>query len=230
MRADLDRSFREAHAEIAGVIRTLQRGGTAQAAARARERLQAIEVRTRDDAARADLPASAAEPPQPLDWRFAKPGDAVQLPGATRGVLAALPDRRGRVAVHVGGARVMVPAERVGRAPQAQEAPRRPGPRPSHGTAPAAASGPQAGDAEAGRCDLRGLRVDEALDRVIAALDRAAAAGRPRILIVHGIGTGALRRAVHAHLAASPYVARFAPESDGATLAELVGASAADPP
>ena len=37
MRADLDRSFREAHAEIAGVIRTLQRGGTAQAAAQARD-------------------------------------------------------------------------------------------------------------------------------------------------------------------------------------------------
>jgi DNA mismatch repair protein MutS2 len=227
MRSDLDRSFREAHAEIAGVIRTLQRGGTAQAAAQAREQIQAIEARARDSEAQADLPTRAVEPATPVDWRFAKPGDAVQLPGETRGVLAALPDRRGRVAVRVGGARVMVPAERVGLAPAADGPTRSPGPRVTVSTAPAPPIAPHStrgGDADAGRCDLRGLRVDEALDRLLSALDRAAAAGRARILIVHGLGTGALRRAVHAHLAASPYVARFTPESDGATIAELAEA------
>ena len=229
MRTDLDRSFRDAHAEIAGVIRTLQRGGTAQAAAQAREQIQAIETRTRDDEARADLAPPAAESGRPVDWRFAKPGDAVQLPGATRGVLAALPDRRGRVAVRVGGARVMVPAERVGRAPEAEEVPQRSSPQVTLGTPAAPLATAREGEEDAGRCDLRGLRVDEALDRLLAALDRAAAGDRTRILIVHGLGTGALRRAVHEYLAASPYVTRFTPEGDGATVAELVGAKSAEP-
>jgi len=44
-------------------------------------------------------------------------------------------------------------------------------------------------------CDLRGLRVEEALDRLDAALDEAAAAGRDELRVIHGIGTGALRRA-----------------------------------
>ena len=74
--------------------------------------------------------------------------------------------------------------------------------------------------------DLRGQRVDDALDRLVEALDAAAAAGRDRLEIVHGIGTGALRAAVHEFLSASPYVARLvAAEADeggaGVTFAEL---------
>jgi DNA mismatch repair protein MutS2 len=76
------------------------------------------------------------------------------------------------------------------------------------------------------RCDLRGLRVEAALERVEDVLDRAASAGHPSVLFVHGLGTGALRDAVRAHLARSPYVADFAPDhpeagGDGATLARL---------
>jgi DNA mismatch repair protein MutS2 len=76
------------------------------------------------------------------------------------------------------------------------------------------------------RCDVRGLRVDEGLERMIVALDRAAVAGRRRLLIVHGLGTGALRDAVRAQLRDSPYVTSFArgePQEggDGVTIAVL---------
>ena len=54
--------------------------------------------------------------------------------------------------------------------------------------------------------DLRGLRVDEALDRLDVALDLAAAEGRDEVRLIHGIGTGALRSAVREHLPRSPYV------------------------
>jgi DNA mismatch repair protein MutS2 len=79
---------------------------------------------------------------------------------------------------------------------------------------------------DAGRLDLRGLRVDEALDRLTYALDRAASAERAELVIVHGLGTGALRKAVRAHLSESPYVLRHSPAppdrgGDGATLAVL---------
>jgi DNA mismatch repair protein MutS2 len=44
-----------------------------------------------------------------------------------------------------------------------------------------------------------------------AFLDRMLAAGEPAGFVLHGHGTGRLKDAVRAHLAAAPYVARAAP-------------------
>ena len=52
--------------------------------------------------------------------------------------------------------------------------------------------------------DLRGARVDEALDQLDAYLDRAARSGGV-LYVVHGHGTGALKRAVRSHLGGVPY-------------------------
>jgi DNA mismatch repair protein MutS2 len=210
MREDLDRTFRAAHGQVAAVIRDLQRGGSAQDAARAREQLLALEERARE-VETAAAPALLAEPAGPaIDWRRAHAGDAVQVLGAGRGALEALPDRRGRVAVRVGGARLLVPRERV-RALEADdgETSRQPQQRISVQPAAAATGGPPIDDVDAARCDLRGLRVEEALDRLDHALDRAVSAGRGQLAIVHGIGTGALRRAVRQHLKQSAYVAEL---------------------
>src|SRR5262249_41919410 len=229
MRGELDQAFRAAHEEVAGVIRELQRGGTARDAARARERLLALEeaappsaeaapVRGGGGPVAAGAPFAGAGDAAPVDWRFAAAGDAVTLRGGGSAVLLALPDRRGRVAVRVGSARVLVPAERVA-------ALRRPAPPPPPRAALHAADGRGAGGPP-GPGGLRGLRVDEARDRLAAELDRALSAGSPRLEIVHGVGTGALRRLVREELAASTFVARVvdaAPEQggDGVTIAEL---------
>ena len=47
---------------------------------------------------------------------------------------------------------------------------------------------------------LRRLRVEDALARLDPFLDEAMLAGHTRVRIVHGLGTGALKRAVHEHL------------------------------
>lgn len=217
MREDLDRAFRDAHAEVAGVIRTLQRGGgDAREAARARERLLALEAKAR----RAEEEGRSAVPETPrvrVDWRRARPGDPVTLRGDAPATLLSLPDGRGRVRVQAGTARLLVPADQL--SPAAGAAPARP---------PTARVNVEVAPAEgvAGRLDLRGLRVDEAVDRVSHALDRAAGAGRARLEIVHGVGTGALRQAVRAFLRDSPYVRRIEsgdPEhgGDGITTACL---------
>jgi DNA mismatch repair protein MutS2 len=227
MRDDLDRAFREAHGQIAAVIRELQRGGGARDAARAREKLQRLEQRARETEREAGLTPEPDETLDPVDWRTARPGDPVRIRGGGTGLLKALPDRRGRVAVGVGSARLTLPMERVGRAaPDERSATARRAPPVRVETAQADDESTDTRGTEAGRCDLRGLRVDEALDRLIYALDRAASAGRPRLLIVHGLGTGALREAVRAHLAESPYVARCDPAppdqgGDGASIAVL---------
>ncbi|RIL03458.1 MAG: hypothetical protein DCC71_15200 [Proteobacteria bacterium] len=207
MRRDLDEAFRRAHGEVALVIRELQRGGgQARDAARARDRLLAIETEARASSAALAPPPAAdtAADGEAVDWRRAQPGDRVHVRGGGAGVLVALPDRRGRVEVQVGAARVVVPCDRVARAsggaPQQRSV--------SHVALNTTVSaGEHSGGIE--RCDLRGLRVEEAVRRLGDVLDRAAVRGCSRLDVIHGLGTGALRDAVRVHLTASPYVAAF---------------------
>ena len=74
--------------------------------------------------------------------------------------------------------------------------------------------------------DLRGQTGDEALAAVEAHLDRAVMGGKSHVLVIHGHGTGALRKRVRAYLDDSPYVARWAPGTsrqggDGVSVVEL---------
>jgi DNA mismatch repair protein MutS2 len=74
--------------------------------------------------------------------------------------------------------------------------------------------------------DVRGKAADEALDDVVAALDRATVAGAPFLRIIHGHGTGKLKASLRAYLKDSPYVAEFragdrAEGGDGVTIAAL---------
>ena len=73
--------------------------------------------------------------------------------------------------------------------------------------------------------DLRGQRVDEALDKVETLLNEAALSGVPEIRIIHGRGTGALRNAIREYLRGHPLTASAGPDAEGAndgvTVVEL---------
>ena len=74
---------------------------------------------------------------------------------------------------------------------------------------------------------LRGMTVDEALDRLEHYLDRAYLAGLPYVRIVHGKGTGKLRDAVRQEMSTHPYIQRFESGKrneggDGVTVGFLV--------
>ncbi len=74
--------------------------------------------------------------------------------------------------------------------------------------------------------DLRGRRVDDALSRLDEYLDAAFLAGLPFVRIIHGKGTGALRRAVRGALREHPLVSSFQPGApneggDGVTIVRL---------
>jgi DNA mismatch repair protein MutS2 len=223
MREDLDRAFQDAHRQIAQVVRDLQRGGSAQRAAKARESLLDLEARAAEAEVKAGVAKEEASNLEPVAWNRIRPGDPIVVQDAGTAILVALPDRRGRVVVRLGSARVVLPMERVGAAPAQETKPAEPV--QTHVRMPAPLAGEELGSGPS-RCDLRGLRVDEALDRLIETLDLAASAGRAHLVVIHGIGTGALRRAVREHLAESPYVTRFlpgAPEEggEGVTVVEL---------
>lgn len=63
--------------------------------------------------------------------------------------------------------------------------------------------------------DLRGMRADDALRALQEFLDRTVLEGAEAVFVIHGHGTGALRKVVREYLATSPYVERFRPGGPG---------------
>ncbi|MGI9035658.1 MAG: endonuclease MutS2 [Pyrinomonadaceae bacterium] len=83
-------------------------------------------------------------------------------------------------------------------------------------------------DAETSSAELNiiGKRTDEAEDLVDRFLDESYLAGHSTVRIIHGMGTGALRNAVHDFLRHHPHVSRYAlahqnEGGNGATIVEL---------
>ena len=77
------------------------------------------------------------------------------------------------------------------------------------------------------RLSLIGMRVDEALSLLEPFLNHASLAGLSEVTIIHGIGTGALSRAVREHLTGHPLIKGFRPGKQpegggGVTIATLV--------
>ncbi len=74
--------------------------------------------------------------------------------------------------------------------------------------------------------DLRGYKVDDALDTLEAYLDKASLANLTPVYVIHGNGTGALRTYVRDYVSTSPYVAKFRPGEqseggDGVTVIDI---------
>ncbi|HVA39647.1 MAG TPA: Smr/MutS family protein, partial [Candidatus Binataceae bacterium] len=126
-----------------------------------------------------------------------KVGDRVEF-GDIQGELVALGP--GRAVVSRGGLRIEVAPERLRRAQS--RAAERAVPKVTVSAGP----GPDGGDSE---LNLIGMRTADALRRLEEFLDQAYLTNRAEVRIVHGIGSGALKKAVHEYLSDSPYCAGF---------------------
>lgn len=76
------------------------------------------------------------------------------------------------------------------------------------------------------KIDLRGFRIDEALQDLDVYLDKASMVGLSPVEIIHGHGTGQLRTAIRDYLSDSPYVAKFRQGEDseggnGVTIVDI---------
>ncbi len=132
------------------------------------------------------------------------------------GVIREMEAKKQRVKLDMGGVTLWVSASEVDYQPQ-RTSEVRPTPTP-------APNRPQAG--AAGRVDLRGMRAEEAVASLQQSLDQAVLGGSNELEIIHGRGTGALRRAVHEELARIPVVSEYflANEEqggDGVTIVRL---------
>jgi DNA mismatch repair protein MutS2 len=127
--------------------------------------------------------------------------------------------RTGRVTLETDGARMVIPGDDV-------EIVEKPIAVPTSRDREVAELRQRAASRIAPRLDLRGERVEAALEQLGAYLDEALLAGLDEAVIVHGAGTGALRRSIREFLAEDPRVRSTRPGrreegGDGATVASL---------
>ncbi|MCB0377678.1 MAG: Smr/MutS family protein [Bdellovibrionales bacterium] len=83
-------------------------------------------------------------------------------------------------------------------------------------------------DLKAEDLDLRGLTVNEAIEKLEMNFDKAVANKMEKVKIIHGHGSDALKKAVRSHCSRSVYVSRWQVASthdggDGVTIAYLMG-------
>jgi DNA mismatch repair protein MutS2 len=202
-RSEARRIVEQARAEVDATLSSLRAERAERAAEAARRRLREIETPL-EPAPAPDVPSSP-----PASVEIGAPVHVASLDAD--GTIAAVGERD--VEVRIGSVKVRVPREELRAAkPVVSSGESRPWGRTE--TAPVSA-----------RLDLRGQTVEEATSALEKYLDSALLAGLPRLVIVHGKGTGALRKAVHDTLRAHPEVHfRMAPPNeggDGATIVEF---------
>jgi DNA mismatch repair protein MutS2 len=236
-RADADRLVDELRHEIRSTRRTLERETVTAAA------LDAAVARAESHLERLPETPPAPEPEPvapPRAWRV---GDrARSRSGGWEGRIAALERGRRRATLETGGVRVSVELTDLVGVVGPADGSRTGGSHEGSGGRGAGAGGTRSGGPRspsneaalrlgragsvASSLDLRGARVDEALDALGRYIDDAALAGLERVTIVHGLGTGALRDAVRTAAAEHPLVRELRPGErgeggDGATIVSL---------
>jgi DNA mismatch repair protein MutS2 len=163
--------------------------------------------------------ASSTQEARRLEGRPVAAGDLVDVRGLNvRGTVVDVPERGGEIEVAIGNVRFRLDSRRLtlseSQGPQDREG----GPPDLHFDL-----GP---GLETMELDVRGARAQDALLSVEEFLDKALRDGMSSVRIVHGKGTGALRRAVRELLESHPLAKSFAPEApesggDGATIVQL---------
>ncbi len=141
--------------------------------------------------------------------------------GGWEGRIAALERGGKRATLEAGGMRVTVDTDDL--VPALGEA----APEPANGPGTAgAALRLERAQTVASSLDLRGARVDEALEALHRYLDDAGLAGLDKVIVIHGMGTGAVRDAVRSAAGGHPLVKSMRPGQrgeggDGATIVEF---------
>ncbi|HEX2194281.1 MAG TPA: endonuclease MutS2 [Candidatus Limnocylindria bacterium] len=223
-----DELLARAEREVAEVRRELTRqrnvsGGRARSAkpapTAAFDELAERAARARQEVAVAGPAEAAPEPaiddrPQPRAGLWGR-----SLTLGTEGRILDVSGRTGRVTLETDGPRLVIPADDVEVVPEPIRA-------VSQRDAEADELRRRAAAAISPRLDLRGERVEAALEQLGGYLDQALLAGLDEAVILHGAGTGALRRAVREYLADHPRVRSTRPGrreegGDQATVAQL---------
>ncbi len=189
----LEEEIAQARKELGELIAQARQAQTAEAR---REILRQVEELAQS--LPVEVPVPVSRPARP--WAV---GDTVRVgPAGPLGIVRALSEEE--AVVEVRGKRVTVPLSSLVPAEGPAEGPP---PKPLAPIPPTVSL----------ELSVRGLTVEEALRQVDLWLDRLLRAGFSQGRIIHGRGTGALRRGIHEHLKTLPFVKEFhlAPPEEG---------------
>jgi DNA mismatch repair protein MutS2 len=212
----VDQVRREIREEGERLFARLREAGTAgREAHKARE-----ELRELDRLAKEISEEIVPKPVRPRDRRTPAKGDTVRIGSYTQTGRVLSDPEEGRVQVLVGGMRMTVKLSELELVEEEAEQ------RPRRGSAAASSVALDRTGSISPELHLRHLRADEACSELERYLDDAVLAGLATVRIVHGKGTGALRRAVHERLRKHAAVSSFrladpAEGGDGATIVEF---------
>ncbi|MGD0249025.1 MAG: endonuclease MutS2 [Candidatus Limnocylindrales bacterium] len=232
-RDEAERMIGEVRAEVRGIRRRLERETVTQRSLdedleRAKAQLDRL------PALPPEPEAARAAATEPVAWRVGM--RARTRTAGAEGRIAALERGGRRATLEAGGLRITVPVEdlvmAVGGDPDAGQSTRSGPSRASSGVSAAATSSSasrlqlERARTVASSLDLRGAKVEEALEVLDRYLDDASLAGLDQATVIHGMGTGALRDAVRDYAAGHPLVKSWRPGGrgeggDGATIVSL---------
>ncbi len=191
----------EAKGEIKEILAELRREKSEKIARRSYERLAQLE-----QGFRADLHTlQEKEQYSELDWSKVQVNDKVMIKDLNQQVtVLSLPDKSGVLYIQMGMIKTKVKKEKLAvYNPQLAKKVNLP-----LGAVKKESFSLKRYDIS-NTLDLRGERVEEALDDLEAYLDKASLANLSPVYIIHGHGTGALKSAVRDFISTSPYVAKF---------------------
>ncbi|MEL6553233.1 MAG: endonuclease MutS2 [Cyanobacteria bacterium J06621_11] len=201
---DVETALLHARAEVAKVIRDLQKGGlSGQDAQKATEKLNHIEEKrlpTGNHPAKVKSTGTGYRP---------KEGERVRLASLGNQVAEVMEetDEDGKVAVRFGIMKMTVDLSDIESLKGEKAEPIEKKPPKSKGTQPAAQNVSEAPmvKTESNTVDLRGMRVSEAE----SVIEEAIAHAKGPLWLIHGHGTGKLRRGVQEYLKTHPLVQSF---------------------
>ena len=191
------RRLKDAEDEVRSIILELQRNPTLQGAGRDLARVRSMMKEVAPDK------PQAPELPPPKELRV---GDRVRVASLGKAAEVVSLPRKGRVEVSIKGLKTRVKLTDLRRLDGAPVAPK-PKPRP------VVRQDEKVGSLRTDRntCDVRGQRVDEAIESVEVALDRLVMQNESACWILHGHGTGALKTALRRWLRTADLAKSFRP-------------------
>jgi DNA mismatch repair protein MutS2 len=242
--AELERNFVETQKRLEAEVARLtdeirERSVRAQVEKQVGKRLGSINADARADkdaaivealsASQADLGVHEPPAPKPVDAKSLQSGQKITVKGFKQPVIFRRHD--GRTAeVEAGPLRMRVPLTDI-LSTDAPTSNAKPQPQANTGSTKqverVTVNSQPTDQPSAEEINVIGCRVEEATELVDKFIDVAALAGKPSVRIIHGYGTGALRRGLAEFLSAHPLVEgiRHEPEDRGGkaiTIADLV--------
>lgn len=200
-----DRELLEVKAEIKNILDELRREKSEKIARRSYARLAQTEQKFRGKLSEYDEKQQYEE----IDWTNVKTGKKLLLKEMNQPVtLLSLPDKNENVLVQMGNFKTKIKKEKLAPYDASYE-------RKENVYRPSSLNKFELRKASVSNTlDLRGYKVEDALDSLEFYLDKASLANLACVTVIHGHGTGALKSAVRDFLSTSPYVAKYRPGED----------------